>query len=79
MSTVGCPVCSPVRCAAVAGRRSAGPTQADAPRTLADLELTETGRAQLRDERRQQLVGQAVDRGVIGGALRRIPLETGIA
>ncbi|HET9084363.1 MAG TPA: hypothetical protein VFN41_08130 [Candidatus Limnocylindrales bacterium] len=79
MAPVGRPIRGAVRCPPLARRRSAWPAQADAPRALADFELTETGRAKLRDERRQELVGQSVDRGVIRGALRGIPLETGIA
>ena len=51
------------------GRVAGRPAQADPPATLADLELAEAGRAELGDERRQQLVGQAVDGGVIGRAL----------
>ena len=46
------------------------PAQADAPGALADLELAEAGGAELGDQRRQQLVGQPVDRGVVG---RRAP------
>ena len=42
------------------------PAQADPPAALADLELAEPGRAELGDQRRQQLVAQAVDRGVVG-------------
>ena len=48
---------------------SAGPAQPDAPGTLADLELAETGRPELGDEGGQQLVAQAVDGGVVGRAL----------
>jgi hypothetical protein len=79
MAAVRGPIGGAVRCPPVARRRSAWPAQPDAPRALADFELTETGRAELRDQRRQELVGQSVDRGVIRGALRGIPLEPGIA
>ena len=40
------------------------------PGALADLELAETGRAELGDERRQELAAQAVDRGVVGRPFR---------
>ena len=52
-----------------AGRGGRGAAQADAPAALADLELAEAGRAELGDQGRQQLLGQAVDGGVVGGAL----------
>ena len=50
---------------------SAGPAEPDAPGALADLELAEARRAELGDEGRQQLVAQAVDRGVVGRPLAR--------
>jgi hypothetical protein len=43
-------------------------TQADPPGALAYLELAEPGHPELGDERRQQLAGQTIDRGVICGA-----------
>ena len=49
-------------------RPPAGPAQADLPVALADLELAQAARAELGDQRRQELVGEAVDRGVVGAA-----------
>ena len=51
-------------------RRHAGPAQPDAPAALADLELAQTRRPELRDERGQELRAQAVDGGVIGRSFR---------
>ncbi len=52
------------RSAAVAGH-----PEPDAPRSLADVELAEPARAQLRHERGEELVGEAVDRRVVGAPL----------
>ena len=52
------------------GAFTGGPTDADLPGALADLDLAEAGRRQLRSERGQQLVGEAVDRGVVGRSTR---------
>ena len=59
-------------CPAEPSRR---PPDADPPGALADLDLAEPGRRQLGDEGRQQVLGQAVDRGVVdlplvGGTVR---------
>jgi hypothetical protein len=50
-----------------AADRTGGPPETDAPCALAHLELTESGGPQLRDQRGQQLTGEPVDRGVVGG------------
>src|SRR6185369_11536872 len=77
-----------VAVAGVAGLRACGTTRpaipacdaigrapkTDAPAVLADLELTETRRAELRDQRRQQLARQAIDRRMVGG----MPTVSGI-
>jgi hypothetical protein len=51
-----------------------GAAEADAPAVLADLELAETCRAELRDQRRQQLARQSIDRRMVGG----MPTVSGI-
>src|SRR6185436_5245450 len=56
-----------------------GPAQAHPPATLADLQLAETGRAELRDERRQQLFAQSIDRRVIGGPFLGRSLDGSVA
>jgi hypothetical protein len=46
-----------------------GHPQPDAPGALADVELAEAARPELGDERREELVREAVDRRVIGSPL----------
>src|SRR6185295_12577255 len=58
-------VAGPPVVAAGAGDALGGSSNADGPAALADLDLPEAGRRQLRDQRRDQLVGQAVDGGVV--------------
>ena len=48
-----------------------GAAQPDLPVALADLELAEAGRGELGDQGRQQLVGEAVDGGVVARPARR--------
>jgi len=43
--------------------------QPDPPAALPDLELTETGRAELGDQGRQELAGESIDRRVIRGTV----------
>jgi hypothetical protein len=66
----------PLRATSVAGppvagtrRWTRGPPEADAPVTLPDLELAQARGTELRDQRWQQLTGQAVDRRMIGSPL----------
>jgi hypothetical protein len=47
-----------------------GPTESDLPAALPNLDFSELGRRQLRDECREELVDEAIDRSVI--------LETGL-
>jgi hypothetical protein len=56
----------------VTGTRVGCAADADRPRALAHLDLAETGRGQLGDERGQELLGEAVDRGVVGRPLVRV-------
>src|SRR5215212_5390597 len=44
-----------------------GPPHPESPRSLADLDLAETRRRELGDERGKEIVGEAVDHGVIRG------------
>jgi hypothetical protein len=53
------------RAAALAGDDAVRASQSDVPVTLADLELAQLGRAELGDQRRQELLRQARDPGVI--------------
>jgi hypothetical protein len=68
-----------VRRSTVTRRWSARTAQADAPGTLADLELAEPRCAELCDQRGKQFVGQTVDRGVIRSAFGGVSLQAGIA
>src|SRR6516225_9786771 len=54
---------------ATGGHAVGRPTEANSPAALANLELTETCRPELRDQRRQELLAETVDGGVIGRAL----------
>ena len=55
---------SPVVTAGPGGALGGSPN-ADGPAALTDLDLAQSGRRQLRDQRRDQLVRQAVDGGVV--------------
>src|SRR3989442_11922462 len=62
----------PIGGAAAQVRAIAGPADAGPPVTLADLDLTEAGRRELRGEGGHELVGEAVDRRVVSRARRRL-------
>jgi len=53
------------------GYRARGASEADPPGALTNLQLTQTGRSEPGDKRRQQLIAQALDGGMIGGPLGR--------
>ena len=63
-----CGTCGPLGAALVAHAAIGGAAQANAPRTLPDLELAEAGRTELRHEGWQEALGQTVDGRVIGGS-----------
>jgi hypothetical protein len=72
VAVTGMPGLSPRRAVAGASVVAAGPRgplgrspDADGPAALADLDLAQARRRQLRDQRRDQLVGEAVDGGVV--------------
>src|SRR6476646_1911131 len=82
VAVAGVPRLGPRRAVRAATRRAAlavaRPADPDAPRALADLDLAEARRRELRDQGRQQVVGEAVDRGVVGRPLVRRPIAAGL-
>jgi len=53
------------------GYRAGSASEADPPGALTNLQLTQSGRGEPGDERRQELLAQALDGGMIGGPLGR--------
>ena len=60
-----------VRHAAAVSGCVARPADADRPRLLGDLDLTETAGRKLRDQGRNQVLGQPIDGGVVRGTCLR--------